>query len=134
MVHLLHYYEVFDSRIGPRSLAGRFRAKTGRFGERSRVATKSKLEQAVERQAENLNEVQRHLVMSQLSDFKRNKARMAEIDDKVGMMDVQMLASPEKKEFRLAQRQNLIEERGYLSEANIKIAANLFAQLSQKEQ
>ena len=98
------------------------------------MATKSKLEQAVERQAENLNEVQRHLVMSQLSDFKRNKARMAEIDDKVGMMDVQMLASPEKKEFRLAQRQNLIEERGYLSEANIKIAANLFAQLSQKEQ
>ena len=134
MVHLLHYYEVFDSRIGPRLQAGRFRAETNRFGGRSRVATKSKLEQAVERQAENLNDVQRRLVMSQFSDFKRNKARMAEIDDRVGMMDVQMLANPEQEKLRLAQRQNLIDERGHLAEANVKIAANLFAQLSEKEQ
>lgn len=98
------------------------------------MATKSKLEQAVERQAEGLNEVQRHLVMSQFSDFKRNKARIAEIDDKVGMMDVQMLANPEQEKLKLAQRSTLVSERNQLVEANNGIAANLFAQLSEKEQ
>ena len=113
---------------------GRFRAETGRFGEGSRVATKSKLEQAVEKQVECLNDVQKHLVMSQFSDFKRNKARIAEIDDKVGMTDVQMLANPEQEKLRLAQRATLVSERNQLVETNNGIAANLFAQLSEKEQ
>lgn len=98
------------------------------------MATKSKLEQAVEKQAEGLNDVQRRLVMSQFSDFKRNKARIAEIDDKVGALDVQMLANPEQEKLRLAQRATLVSERSHLVEANNGIAANLFDQLGEKEQ
>lgn len=93
------------------------------------MATKSKLEQAVEKQASCLNNAQRHLVMSQFSDYKDNKARISEIDDRLGMMDVQILANPEQEKLKLAQRSNLISERSQLKEANASIAAKLFAQL-----
>lgn len=131
---MLQKSTLFDNRIDARSRTGRFRAETRSFGERSRVATKSKLEQAVEKQAEGLNDVQRRLVMSQFSDFKRNKARIAEIDDKIGALDVQMLANPEQEKLRLAQRSTLVSERSHLVEANNGIAANLFDQLGEKEQ
>ncbi len=101
----------------------------GQFGERSRLATKSKLEQAVEKQASCLNDAQRHLVMSQFSDYKENKARISEIDDRIEMMDVQVLANPELEKLKLAQRSTLVSERNQLKEANAAIAAKLFPQL-----
>lgn len=108
---------------------GAIRGDIGQFGGRSQLATKSKLEQAVEKQASCLNNAQRHLVMSQFSDYKDNKARISEIDDRLGMMDVQILANPEQEKLKLAQRSNLISERSQLKEANASIAAKLFAQL-----
>ena len=108
---------------------GAIRDKIGQFGERSRLATKSKLEQAVEKQASCLNDAQRHLVMSQFSDYKANKARISEIDDRIEMMDVQVLANPELEKLKLAQRSTLVSERNQLKEANAAIAAKLFPQL-----
>ena len=108
---------------------GAIRDEIGQFGERSRLATKSKLEQAVEKQASCLNDAQRHLVMSQFSDYKENKARISEIDDRIEMMDVQVLANPELEKLKLAQRSTLVSERNQLKEANAAIAAKLFPQL-----
>ena len=105
----------------------------GRFGERNRVATKSKLEQAVEKQAANLNDAQRALLLSQFDTYKQNKARLAEIDDHIGMLDVQNLASHDNEKIRLARRATLVSEKSQLQAANSTISANLFDQLGVRE-
>jgi hypothetical protein len=92
------------------------------------MATKSKLEQAVERQASSLNDAQRELTLSQFSDFKRNKSRIAQIEDVMRMMD----ANP-AQDGDVARRMQLASERAQLIEANNSLASNLFAQLGDKE-
>jgi len=105
----------------------------GRFRERSQVATRSKLEQAIKDHAESLNDAQRELVMSQFSDLKRNKERIAKIEETLKMMDAQPVVGPDGTKVHLAQRMSLASERSQLIETNNSIASALFSQLKDKE-
>ena len=84
-----------------------------------KMATKSKLEQAVEKKASSLNDAQKELVLSQFSVYKRNKARIAEIEDVLRISS----CTPS------TDRSNLATERNQLTIANNEIAAKLFQQL-----
>lgn len=101
----------------------------GRFGEGNRVATKSKLEQAVERQASALNDAQKELVLSQFAVYKRNKSRIDQIDETLRMMDLQPVQGPDGTKVHLAQRMTLATERSQLADTNNNIASKLFSQL-----
>ena len=92
------------------------------------MATKSKLEQAVERQASKLNDAQRELLLSQFSVYKRNNARISEIEDALGFKGVRFGDGRETAAF-LAQRAALATERSQLVSANNEIASRLFTQL-----
>ena len=93
------------------------------------MGTKSKLELAVEERAASLNEVQRELVMDRLKDYRRNRARIAKIDERLKAMDSQPCVWPEDAKVNLAHRTALIAERGKLAEANDAISSKLFDQL-----
>ena len=90
------------------------------------MATKSKLEQAVEKQASNLNDAQRELVMSQFSVYKKNKARLAEIDSKLSIMGTKAISSVDELRFSQAQRSSLAYEKNQLETSNCQIASELF--------
>lgn len=93
------------------------------------MATKSKLEQAVEKQASSLNDAQREIVLAQFSTYKRNKVRISQIEDTLSLVNMQPALMPEKAQVLLAQRASLVSERSQLVEANNEIAASLFTQL-----
>lgn len=96
------------------------------------MATKSKLEQAVERQANNLNEAQKELVMSQFSVYKRNKARLAEIDATMAVMGSKAVSNVEELRFSQAQRSALAYEKNQLETSNSQIATELFNYLEER--
>lgn len=100
--------------------------------ERSRVATKTKLEQAIEERASTLNDAQRELVMSQFSTYKRNRARMAEIDSQLKILNSMHTATREEVRMKQAERSTLSYEHNQLATANSKIAAELFDQLGDR--
>lgn len=91
------------------------------------MATKSKLEKAISERSESLNPAQRELVMSQFADWKRNKARIAQIEDILGTR--RRAASGAFVEHR----PELVNERAQLIDVNGRIAARLFEQLSEDE-
>ena len=97
------------------------------------MATRSKLEQAVKERASELNDAQREIVKSQLSDLKRNKARIAEIEAVLG---VQKPGSQddEKAKIQIASRMALISERNQLVSTNNEISESLFNQLTDKKE
>lgn len=95
------------------------------------MATKSKLERAVEERAKSLNDAQRELLLSQFKTYKENKARIGLLENRIGVLDVQNLANPEKEKLRLAERAALVSERSQLTEVNDGIAANLFNHLKE---
>lgn len=95
------------------------------------MATKSKLERAVEERAKTLNDAQRGILLSQFNTYRENKAKIAELEGRIGMLDVQNLANPDKEKMRLAKRSSLVMEKVQLVEVNDKIAANLFKQLKE---
>ena len=107
---------------------GRFGAIRGVFG-KGPMATKSKLDLAVEKHAGRLNDAQRELVLSQLSDHKRNRARIAQIEETLRLMDVQPVSGPDGTKVHLAQRMSLTSERAQLIDTNNGIASRLFEQL-----
>ena len=94
------------------------------------MATKSKLEQAVEAQASNLNDAQREIVMSQFKLYKQNRARISEIGDE---LRASRRAAPVESKAQVARNMALVNEMSQLVNANNGIAANLFDQLSDKE-
>lgn len=93
------------------------------------MATKSKLETAVEKHAGRLNDARRELVLSQFSVYKRNRARILQIEETLGLMDAQPVSGPDGARVHLAQRTALASERNGLVEANNAIASSLFSQL-----
>ncbi len=95
----------------------RERGDSGRFG--GILATKSKLEKAVEKGAASLNEAQREIVISQFSEFKKNKARILEIE-------TTLRTSGREPSV---QRSMLSTERAQLISSNNEIADRLFKQL-----
>jgi len=90
---------------------------------------KSKLEQAVEARAGALNDAQRELVLSQFSTYKRNKARMAEIESKLKMLDSKDTVTRDELRMKQAERSTLTYELNQLATANSRISAELFEQL-----
>ena len=97
------------------------------------MGRKTKLEQAVEARAAGMNDAQRELVLSQLRDFRRNRARISKIDDTLAAMDRQPVAGPDGARVHLAQRTALVAERGKLAEDNTAIRARLYEQMGDGE-
>lgn len=94
------------------------------------MATKSKLEVAVEKQAKNLDDAQRELVLSQFSTYKWNKNRMQQIEGQLRLMDMRPPSDdPKIAKIELQRRKALTSERGQLTTANNSIASKLFMQL-----
>ena len=83
---------------------------------------KSKLEKAIEEGVSGLNDAQKQLVLAQFADWKRNKTRIAEIEDALKL----------KKPGRDEQRCDLVNERAQLIDVNGRILARLSDQLSDR--
>lgn len=90
------------------------------------MATKSKLEQAIESQTAGLNEAQRELVMSQFAVYKRNQARLAFIESEMDTVNSVSTATRDEVRSKQAYRASLSYEHSQLTTANSKIAADLF--------
>lgn len=87
------------------------------------MPTKTKLEKAIEDGVSSLNDVQRQLVLAQFSDWKRNKARIVEIEDMLKL----------RKPGRDEQRAELVAEKTQLMDVNGRILARLSSQLADSE-
>ena len=83
------------------------------------MATKTKLEKAIEKGASELNDAQREIVLSQFSEYKKNKARILEIETTLRTSG----RDPS------VQRSMLATERTQLISTNSEIADRLFKQL-----
>ena len=90
------------------------------------MATKSKLEQAVEKKAESLNEARRELIMSQLAIYKQNNSRLAEIKNQQATVEARQTVKLDEVRAKQAQRAALSYEYNQLATANSRIAADLF--------
>lgn len=97
---------------------------------RGLMATKSKLEQAVDSQIERLNDAQRELVLSQFAIYKRNKQRIADIDSQMPLLEPKNAHSVNDVQLRQSQRTALAYERSQLATSNSRIATELFGLLS----
>ena len=93
------------------------------------MATPTKLEQAVESQAKNLDPAQYELVMSQFKTYKWNKARMSEIEVRVKMLELHPSDDSKTRKIDLAERKQLMAERHQLTVDCNSIATKLFMQL-----
>lgn len=91
--------------------------------------SKSKLEKAIEDGVSNLNDAQKQLVLAQFADWKRNKARIAEIEDTLSLRQ----SSATSTSARNAQRAELVAERAQLIDVNGRILARLTDQLSDRD-
>jgi hypothetical protein len=105
----------------------------GRFGAISGggLATKSKLEQAVERHAGKLNEAQGELVRAQFSTYRKNLERLSRLEDELKSVNALQPTTREEVRAKQAQRASLTYEQGQLSTANAKIASELFGFLEE---
>ena len=87
------------------------------------MATKTKLETAIERQAGNLDEAQQRLVMSQFSTYDWNRRRIQQIE---GIIE---LGEGGGKPIDAKTRKALMTERHQLTVDNVSISTKLFMQL-----
>ena len=93
------------------------------------MATKTKLEQAVEKQADQLDEAQRELVLSQFDTYKWNKNRMRQIESELGLLESRVPMEPKEFKMYIARRKSLTVERNQLATSNNSISSKLFMQL-----
>ena len=98
------------------------------------MATRSKLEQAVEKKATDLNEAQQELVRSQFTEYKKNKARISQIEDLLGTAHIANTSDPEQAKVHIANRMALASERSQLVTTNNEIASTLFDQLRDEKE
>ena len=89
------------------------------------MPTKSKLERAVERRAESLNDAQRELVLSQLSVYRRNMARLARVESELDAANSRQARSLDEVRAKQSLRATLSHEVNQLATANSRIAAEL---------
>jgi hypothetical protein len=95
------------------------------------MATKSKLERAVEDRAGRLGVAQRELVLSQLSVYRGNNARMSHIKDRLAAIDSAPDSTLDEVRVKQASRSTLSYEYNQLSTANSRIAVDLFKLLEE---
>jgi hypothetical protein len=96
------------------------------------MATKSKLEQAVEQKAADLNDAQRELVKSQLSAYKVIVARLSQIKSQLDAVNARSVTTREEVRDKQAYRASLTYEQAQLSTASARIAAELFVCLEEE--
>lgn len=104
---------------------GRFSTLWGVFGKEP-MGSKSKLEQAIEAQTSTMNDAQRELVRSQLSVYKRNNARLSQIESELAALNARPTATLDEVRLKQSQRMTLTYEHNQLTTANSSIAAELF--------
>lgn len=97
------------------------------------MATKSKLEQAVEARAGELNDAQRELVKTQLASFKRNRDRMNAIADRLRTLDSTSYATMDEMRARQSERMSLAYEYNQLATANSDISEKLFGFMEKRD-
>ena len=96
------------------------------------MATKTRLEKAVEQQVSKLNDAQKELALSQLGIYKQNSARIADIDAKLDAINATSAPTMDSFRYKQSQRTTLAYERSQLAMANSKIASDLFDFLEDK--
>ena len=96
------------------------------------MATKSKLEQAVEQRAASLDDAQREIVLSQLSVYKHNRQRISDIKDRLVAIDAAGASTLEEGRFKQTQRASLAYEKNQLETANSQIASDLFGMMKEE--
>lgn len=89
------------------------------------MATKTKLEQAVERQADSLSEAQKELALSQCAAYKRNRDRISQLEGKIAAIDACPYHTMDEMRVKQAERSSLAYERAQLMAANSRIAFEL---------
>lgn len=94
---------------------------------------RSKLDLAIERESERLNDAQREIVKSQYSVYKRNRLRISEITEKLAAMDVIQPLSRDTARSRHEERASLNYELNQLSTANSRISSELFTMIGGNE-
>ena len=94
--------------------------------------SKSKLDKAVADRADELDPAQRELVMSQFSEYKRNKTRIYDINEKLKVVDSTQTVTLEEVRLKQAERSALTYELNQLSVANSRISSDLFQQLGKE--
>ena len=92
------------------------------------MPTKTKLEKAVEEHIGGFSRAQREIIMSQLQEYRRNRARIADITDALAMRVSSVSTSGANAV--MAERIALAEEKASLLKANAEIADMLFGRLS----
>ncbi len=91
------------------------------------MPSKTKLEVAVEKAAGNMSEARREIVMSQMREYKRNKARILEISDALSVRVSSTTSSAASA--NAATRVALANEMSALMKANAEISDKLFDKL-----
>lgn len=89
------------------------------------MASKTKLELAVERHASALNDAQRELVMTQLSTYRRNLARLSQLESELAALDAKQAVDREGVRVKQAQRAVIASEHSQLAQANSRIAVDI---------
>lgn len=96
------------------------------------MATKSKLEAAIEAHASSLNDAQGEIVRSQFSVYKANNARMDELSSQLAAINSGHAATREEVRAKQADRASVSYEYNQLATANSRIAAELFDLLGER--
>ena len=99
---------------------------------RNRVATKTKLEKAIEAQVDSLSAAQRELVLSQFSIYKRNRTRLTELDSALKAISLMKTTTLEELRCKQAERSALTYEYSQLATTNSRISRELFEFLEQR--
>lgn len=97
------------------------------------MATKSKLEQAVEECSAGMNDAQREIVKSQLSEYRRNSARLERIDDELKAVNARATVTLEELRAKQAERSALSYEYHQLATANAEIADKLYKFMEERQ-
>lgn len=90
---------------------------------------RSELELAVEKQAGDLQDAQRELVLSQFGTYMWNLGRMRDIEAELEGLDIDVEQDPKVFRNKLALKKTLTVERNQLATANNSISSKLFMQL-----
>ena len=96
------------------------------------MATKTKLEKAIEAQVDSLSAAQRELVLSQFSIYKRNRTRLTELDSALKAISLMKTTTLEELRCKQAERSALTYEYSQLATTNSRISRELFEFLEQR--
>ena len=95
------------------------------------MATKSKLEQAVEKRAAELDPAQREILLAQFATYKQNKRRQSELLDLLSAIGARPTATLDELRAKQADRAAASIEYNQVTTANSRLAADIFAMLGE---